>query len=118
MGRYYEAPEVGKGRHSHHGQRSTCDVDYFETLERQVANLAHLVQHMLSVPAIKLEVHQLQPLQAGETVEKILHVLENHSSRPVDLNLVIGFCKVTRENIGETLDVWKLYSVDVAPSRI
>ena len=128
-----QTPEVGEGGDRHHGQRGASYVDDLQRLQRQIADLTDLVQDMfpcdkvsqsqncssqlcpLTILAIKLEIHQLQPLQPWETVEKILHVLENHPPSAVYLHLVIGFGKVAGENIGEALDVGKFSPVDVAP---
>ena len=43
----------------------------------------------LTVIAVQLEIDELQPLQAGQTLQQVLHVLQDHPTRPVDVDLVV-----------------------------
>ena len=74
------------------------DVDYLETLEREVTHLAHLVQHMFTITTIKLQVNKLQSLQTWQTVKQILHVLQNHASCAKYLDLQ-KHCKFSKFKI-------------------
>ena len=50
-------------------------------------------------------------------MEEVLHVLQDHSSSPIYLNLFIGLGKVTRKDISEALDVGQFDPVDVTPPK-
>ena len=70
-----------------------------------MTDFTDFIKDMFTVPSIKLKINQLQSLQTWQTVEKVLHVLQDHASRAKYLHLISLLGKVTGEHIGEAFDV-------------
>ena len=109
-----QCAQVDKTGDSQKGEGPPRRVDQTEVVDGEAADVANLVEDVGGIVAVQLQVVQLQPPQSWQLVQQLLHVLENGSARPVDVDLVVLPGKVAGEGVAEGLDVGQV-AVHVAP---